>query len=294
MFRPLALAVLLVGCKGDSDGDGLTNKEEKELGTDVDKADTDGDGLDDAAELDAGADPLKPDSDDDGLDDGEEVDLGSSPVLLDSDEDGYSDFDEVTEGSDPADADDRIYKGNWPYNPNKADLGEVAWSGEPLQIGDTFGLFTEGKDQFRQKVDIRDFASRGQYIVIDASATWCVPCQNTAAWLAKGAADDVYGYEESYKKVRKAVDDGELTWITFMTDNDVGGEIVFADVKDWDTNFPNEKVPVITDVDQTLLYAVNLEEPYLIWPSFVVVDENLEVVYRGGGTDTLEFLLLAL
>ncbi len=40
----------------DADGDGLTDAEEAELGTDPDNADTDGDGFDDAEEIEAGTD----------------------------------------------------------------------------------------------------------------------------------------------------------------------------------------------------------------------------------------------
>ena len=43
----------------DLDGDGLTNAEEAELGTNPKKADTDGDGYNDGEEVEAGFDPLK-------------------------------------------------------------------------------------------------------------------------------------------------------------------------------------------------------------------------------------------
>ena len=52
----------------------MTNKIEKELGTDPKKADTDGDGLNDGAEVNQyKTDPLKADTDGDGLNDGAEV-----------------------------------------------------------------------------------------------------------------------------------------------------------------------------------------------------------------------------
>ncbi|MCP4356603.1 MAG: protein kinase [Chloroflexi bacterium] len=63
----------------DPDGDGLTNEEETNLGTNLEKADTDGDGLLDGDEINAdrvkryGTDPINPDTDNDGLSDGEEV-----------------------------------------------------------------------------------------------------------------------------------------------------------------------------------------------------------------------------
>jgi hypothetical protein len=59
---------------GDEDGDGLTNQEE----------------------IDEGTDPLDPDSDDDGLDDGLELkEIGTSPLNEDSDGDGVTDGIEV-------------------------------------------------------------------------------------------------------------------------------------------------------------------------------------------------------
>lgn len=47
---------------GDSDGDGLSDEEEADLGTDPNNPDTDGDGVTDGAEVDCGSDPLDPDS----------------------------------------------------------------------------------------------------------------------------------------------------------------------------------------------------------------------------------------
>ncbi len=46
----------------DTDGDGLTDAEEVQLGTDLSKADTDGDGVDDGDEVVAGTDPTDPSS----------------------------------------------------------------------------------------------------------------------------------------------------------------------------------------------------------------------------------------
>src|SRR4051794_24879513 len=45
---------------GDADGDGLSDEEEADLGTDPADADSDGDGVSDGAEVDAGTDPLDP------------------------------------------------------------------------------------------------------------------------------------------------------------------------------------------------------------------------------------------
>ena len=64
----------------DSDGDGLTDDEEADIGTDPNDPDTDDDGLNDGDEVDLGTDPLNPDTDGDGVNDGDEVDCGSDPL----------------------------------------------------------------------------------------------------------------------------------------------------------------------------------------------------------------------
>jgi hypothetical protein len=66
-------------------------------------ADSDGDGLIDAQEAELGTDPANPDSDGDGLFDGAEVTGGTDPLLNDTDGDGFGDNAEATAGSDPND-----------------------------------------------------------------------------------------------------------------------------------------------------------------------------------------------
>lgn len=64
----------------DSDGDGLSNDEEREVGTSVAKPDTDGDGLGDREEVKVyDTDPKETDTDGDGYLDGAEVENGYNP-----------------------------------------------------------------------------------------------------------------------------------------------------------------------------------------------------------------------
>lgn len=67
----------------DDDGDGLTNGEEYQLGTNQSLSDSDGDGIPDGWEIDNGLNPLAADG------------------HLDNDGDGISNFDEFNDGSDP-------------------------------------------------------------------------------------------------------------------------------------------------------------------------------------------------
>lgn len=92
----------------DTDGDGLTDKQEKELGTDPKIADTDNDGLKDGEEVHKyKTDPLRADTDGDGLNDGDEVvKYKTDPNKVDTDGDGLNDYAELmTHNTSPLKAD---------------------------------------------------------------------------------------------------------------------------------------------------------------------------------------------
>ncbi|MGC9778540.1 MAG: hypothetical protein HZR80_04800 [Candidatus Heimdallarchaeota archaeon] len=73
---------------GDSDGDGLLNKDEQEIyGTDPFDFDTDDDEFSDGEEISLGFDPLNPDEDEDGMYDGWEYHHGLDPYIDDSNDD---------------------------------------------------------------------------------------------------------------------------------------------------------------------------------------------------------------
>lgn len=90
----------------DTDGDGLSDGDEIQEGTDPKNPDSDFDGVSDANELDQGTDPLDPDSDGNGLDDGAERLYGTDPLDSDSDDGGEGDGHEVGRGTDPLDPSD--------------------------------------------------------------------------------------------------------------------------------------------------------------------------------------------
>lgn len=80
----------------DTDGDGLTDALERNIGSNPRSGDTDGDQLDDAAEWnDWFTDPTNQDSDGDTLNDSLELDLGTSPTTDDTDGDQFSDDEEI-------------------------------------------------------------------------------------------------------------------------------------------------------------------------------------------------------
>ena len=115
----------------DPDGDGLTNRDEKKLGTKYNVADTDGDGLNDGEEfLETKSNPLEMDTDGDGLNDGAEAKTHKTdPTKADTDGDGLDDKAEVmTHNTDATKADtdgdglnDKDELMSHKTNPTKAD-----------------------------------------------------------------------------------------------------------------------------------------------------------------------------
>lgn len=153
----------------DKDGDGLTKKEEREIGTDPENPDTDADGLKDGEEVrtfvtnplnaDTDADglqdggevkahstnPNKPDTDGDGLTDGDEVNLNKTdPLKADTDSDTLSDGDEINvHKTDPlkADTDSDTLSDGDEVNLHKTDPLKADTDGDGLKDGEEINMY---------------------------------------------------------------------------------------------------------------------------------------------------------
>ncbi len=95
--------------------------------------DTDGDGLTDGREVEIGTDPANPDTDGDGRLDGAEVaEAGpwTDPTNWDTDGDGFGDNHELVEGADPTDP------ASFPLDPSALDTdGDMLTDGEEARLG---------------------------------------------------------------------------------------------------------------------------------------------------------------
>jgi outer membrane protein OmpA-like peptidoglycan-associated protein len=166
-YYQLGIALLFTGSDDDKDydNDGLTNGQERALGTDPKNPDTDNDGLKDGEEVNKyKTNPLNADTDNDGLKDGEEVTrYKTDPLNPDTDKDGLKDGEEVTKyKTDPLNPDtdkDGLKDGEEvtkyktdPLNPDTDNDGlkdgeEVAkYKTDPLKADTDGGSVNDGKE----------------------------------------------------------------------------------------------------------------------------------------------------
>ncbi|HMV69378.1 MAG TPA: hypothetical protein PKA64_21225 [Myxococcota bacterium] len=156
-MRLATLALLMTGCIGDPDGDGLSMREERELHTDPYNADSDGDGVTDGVEVESALDPNNPDTDQDGLRDGTELDLGLDPHSSDSDGDGLNDLTEYALGSNPSTRDtdlDGLEDGAEINRGTKPAIPDT--DGDSMNDGDEIEAGTDPNDPDTDSDGLRD------------------------------------------------------------------------------------------------------------------------------------------
>ena len=260
-------------------------------GTEEEVRDGDGDGLSDMQEADLGTDPSKPDTDGDGLSDLEEVNLETDPLVMDTDEDGYTDFEENHAGSDPIDSASVIYKGGWPYNPSKDEIEDPGWDSEPAN-GTTLPEYI-AMDQHEEMVNLYDFVGRGKKIIVDFSTPWCTPCRAFASYLSDGDEDhflwdtpydDQEGFyqpypwwKENYSDLYRMVQEGEIYWITVICSTTNPIDISY--IQAWEESYPHALIPVLFDEDLQLKDFLGVGS----YPTLNLFDENLVFLHHATG-----------
>ena len=304
-FTAMTLLLVLTGC--DSDGDGLSNAYEKEIGTDPSLADTDGDGLSDKEELEGGTDPLladsdgdglldgeeedvgtdpfEADSDGDGLSDGEEVAAGTDPNVVDTDGDGYTDFEEGVAGTDPLDVSSVIYQGGWPFNASKDDLGLPEW-----QIGAHVGEQVpryRAVDQYGDVFDLYDLANQDRYIIISLVGDWNGWCHEVARWVdgEASAFDPLVEYEE----IPTLIAEKQVYWVNILYAGDDPDTVATSqDVQEWMAEHRSVNVPLLLDDSWLFFYYMDATS----YPAMMLVDPNMKIVaYETPFTKTWDALL---
>ncbi|MEP4078666.1 hypothetical protein [Haloferula sp.] len=273
------------------DGDGLTNEEEENAGTDPNVFDSDTDGLGDGAEINThGTNPTLIDTDDDGLEDGLEVNTSpTDPLNPDSDDDGLEDGEEDADMSGSQNGSETD-----PTNPDSdadgvCDGDEVDFDppSDPLVQDDTDG---DGIPNVIEDTNVN--------CVFDAGETDPLNTDTDGDNLLDGAEDinfdGIVGPTETDPRLADTDMDG--------LNDDVDGDPLNPDqdmdgVVDGDDEFPNDPTndtdgDTISNINETegkdgsgTLHAFGPTNPNLIDTDGDGIDDDYEIAGQAqGGT----------
>lgn len=232
----------------DPDGDGLTNAEEAELGTDPAIADSDGDGYLDGDEVLEGKDPMDAES---------RIYIGNWPYNRDK---------------------DAIVEGDWEATPGEG-VQLPRWKaidqhGEMVDLYDFIGqgkkvVLDVGTKYCKPCKGLAAWFATGD---TDATTEHCEEPLSSFLWFK----------QPDYEAVYDMVQNGEIYWITVLWSScsENGPWAKAEDAIFWDEEWPNEHIPVLVDVDCEMKFYLDVGA----MPHIDVLDENLKfIVYEQGG-----------
>ena len=198
----------------DADRDGLSDTQEKKLGTKVNVADSDGDRVPDGEEVKRyKSDPVLSDTDADGLGDEQEIRSQGAldPLKADEDTDGLNDAQELAIGTNPRRADSDLEGGG--IGDGLSDLEELRLGTDPTRP-DSDGDGTRDGDEQEQGSDpfederntLRKLVEGGGGFVLDHPFDFLIPTGAVRSGAAKGLSKAVEKAAPKLAGIRAAKD----------------------------------------------------------------------------------------
>lgn len=188
------------------------------------------------------------DSDGDGLSDDDEVNVyGTDPFNPDTDGDTWSDGEEVQAGSDPLDPTSFPYRGGWPINLDKDELGDP--ERRQARIGEQVPRLRQ-PDQFGDTVDLYDFSASTVPILLELTGYGKAGLSYTQELLADGSGPLASPIRSRLPELVAA----RKVYYIRVVGYDFGRTPTLATLETYNADFPNDDSPIILDDDQSRMY----------------------------------------
>ena len=235
---------------GDRDGDGLTDGEEEDLGTDPDAVDTDGDGYSDAAEVEMGSDPN---------DAASVIYQGGWPYNMDK---------------------DAIADPGWESTPEEGSVIPAFTAVD--QYGDMVNLYDfAGMD----RPIILDVGT----IWCDPCKVIAAYLASGDSTELDEEWSQYWWEPEEYAGLYDLVQNGDIQWVTVLfSTSESSGPATQDDSEMWHEEFENPLIPVLADTDLTLYTYLDIQSYPAI--SVLNSDMEFEVYDNGGPYGALGYL----
>ena len=150
------------------------------------------------------------------------------------------------------------------------------------QPGDTFPQLI-AVDQHGEFVDIDDFAMQGKDIVIEFGTSWCSPCQGLSYWLSTGDDSIIKNsrwWKDEYSIIYDKIINDDILFITIIFENELKDPATFQTVSDWHDKYPNDKIVILADEYKDIHQWIKPTG----YPCINILDENMKLVtFTGRG-----------
>ena len=132
-----------------------------------------------------------------------------------------------------------------------------------------------GVDQFGDQFDLYDLANQGKPILIEIGTTWPQTCKDFSAWRSyvnENALNQGW-WKDKFTGIRDYIDNSNIYWVHIIHLDDDRNPATFDTIDDWYLKYPHDNIIYLADPDAKMKTWVRPTA----YPCLIFVDENMNL-----------------